>query len=354
MGRKIKICNFGSYDPNYPRNSIFLKSLKNIGLEVIQCNDRSGEIKNYLNLLDSFIKQGKDSDILFVGVLGHYDVPLAWLLAKLFRKKLIFNTFISLYDTYVEDRKQTNKHSLEAIKFFFWDFISTHLADKVILDTKTHADYFIKKFRLDKSKVVYVYVGTDDEIFYPVDKKKTRQGIVEFHGSFRPLHGVDFIVKAANILKNKNIHFKILGNGDTYHEVKELVDKLNLKNITLFPRTNMSGLRSFIGSSDISLGIFGNTEKASRVIPNKVFEAIAMKKPVITMDSPAIREVFTPNKNIVLVNNKTPGELAAAIEGLLEDNKFYNLISNESYALYKQQFTPKKLTESLLKAISCG
>lgn len=38
---------------------------------------------------------------------------------------------------------------------------------------------------------------------------------------------------------------------------------------------------------DLALEIFGNTEKARSAVPNKLIEALSMKIPTLTMNSPA-------------------------------------------------------------------
>ena len=70
-----------------------------------------------------------------------------------------------------------------------------------------------------------------------------------------------------------------------------------------------------IQQADICLGIFGDSEKASRVIPNKVFQILHSGKPLITRDSPAIRELLNPDMTgVYLVPAASPKALADAIQ----------------------------------------
>ena len=47
-----------------------------------------------------------------------------------------------------------------------------------------------------------------------------------------------------------------------------------------------------IDNCDLALGIFGETLKAERAIPNKVVEALSMGIPTLTRHSPALNEFF--------------------------------------------------------------
>ena len=73
-----------------------------------------------------------------------------------------------------------------------------------------------------------------------------------------------------------------------------------------------------IHAADVCLGIFGATEKAARVIPNKVFQIIASGRPLITADTPAARELLEPGPAIQLVPAADPDALRRAAQKLRE------------------------------------
>jgi len=232
------------------------------------------------------------------------------------------------------------------------DKISCELSDAVITDTIQHAKYFSKEFGIPLRKIKVVYIGADNDVFYPREvKRKKNKFLVEFHGSFVPLQGVQYIVRAAKILEKEDIEFKIIGKGQTYEDVLKLSKRLGTKNISFLGWVKYNKLPNYIAEADICLGIFGDTEKAKRVIPNKAFEILAMKKPLITGDSPAAREVFTNKKNAVLCELADPDSLAEAILTLRDDEKLRYKIANEGYKLFKEEFTPKKLGAKLKKIV---
>ena len=64
--------------------------------------------------------------------------------------------------------------------------------------------------------------------------------------------------------------------------------------------------------ADIVLGIFGESVKTMRVIPNKAYEALAMSLPLVTADTPAIRELLD-ERSAVLVPAADPQAIADAL-----------------------------------------
>ena len=73
-------------------------------------------------------------------------------------------------------------------------------------------------------------------------------------------------------------------------------------------------IASWIHRTDVCLGIFGSSDKAGRVIPNKVFEILSCGSPLITRDSRAIRELIQPPiEGIYLVPPSDPEALIHAL-----------------------------------------
>src|SRR5207247_3513826 len=80
-------------------------------------------------------------DFLFVGYSGHFDVFPAWVLCRLRRVPLIFDAFLSLYDSLVLDRGGVPRARPKA-KFLAWvGRTACRPAGRVLLATPAHAEF---------------------------------------------------------------------------------------------------------------------------------------------------------------------------------------------------------------------
>jgi len=354
MGKGLpkRICLFGHYDRFYARNRVLRKAFERNGIKPVEaCSSQKG-LRRYAELLLSVRK--KKFDVLMVLFPGHTDMLLAWLISKLKKTPLVFDVFTSLYDSNVFDRSIIAPHTTKAKVLFYIDKIACHLADVIIVDTHEHANYFHAAFSVPRSKLKVIPVGADEEYMYPRNDICTDTiSQIFFYGSYIPLQGIEHILDAASILQNQNdkIFFTLVGSGQMLQAIKKKAEDLSLRNVRFTGRVPYEKLPELIAQAHICLGIFGTSEKASRVVPNKVFDALAMRKPVITRDSPAMREWFEHGKNVWLIPPGNGKALADAILFLSENKEICARLSRNGYALFREKFSVKAISEEVKSAV---
>tara|TARA_Y100000310_G_C20684541_1_gene818124 strand:+ start:812 stop:1864 length:1053 start_codon:yes stop_codon:yes gene_type:complete len=342
----MKVLMLGNYDINeYSRGRILYKGLKRNNVKTsifLPINNK------YFKLTKRILK--KDYDVLLV--TGKPVLFLSWLLKPFHRKKILFDMFISDYDNLVNDRKLIKKNSIKAKLLWLIDKYSCNLSDKIILDTNEHIKYFVKEFKINSKKFNRILVGADNDFFKPTKTKLDKGFVVEFHGTFIPLQGIEYIINAAKLLEEEDIKFRIIGIGQEHKRILKLAKNLKLRNI-YFSNKNISleNLSKEINSADICLGIFGRSDKTQKVIPNKAFEIIACKKPLITSKTPAIKELFQNKKNCVLCKISDSDSLANSILYLKKDKKLREKISKEGYKLFKQETSIVQIGKDLKKSM---
>ncbi|MBI5192085.1 MAG: glycosyltransferase [Nitrospirae bacterium] len=417
----LRICYFGTYsmEEGYPRNRVIIDGLRKNGVDVVECHEDfwkdtsqklegvkagSGIVKMlyrlllaYSKLISKFMRVGH-YDAIIVGYAGHIDIFLAKVLNLFRRKPLIFDAFLSLYDTAVMDRRIVRQGSFKAKLLRFLDTWSCRLADAVLLDTQAHIEYFVKEFGLPAGKFFAVPVGSALSSYQansspPCGGRSGGGGNgkdkfeILYFGSYIPLHGVDVIIHAAKILQDEKPHphlnplpegeeislpfkgrdrvgmgsysskveivFTMIGTGQLLPAMKQLASDLELKNINFIDRfVEEKELIKYIQRADICLGIFGKTEKALRVIPCKVYNCLQMGRSLITGNTVATEGILKHKENAFLCRPGDPDDLARGITELKNDANLREHIGANGYKYFENNFSVEAIGKRVLNSIT--
>jgi glycosyltransferase involved in cell wall biosynthesis len=356
MRRKIPttgaaFCMFGHFAPAYPRNRQVRAALEGLGHDVVDVQCEGPVYRRWPRLARA--ARAQKFDVMWVAFLGYSDVPLAWVLSRWRRVPLVFDAFILLHDTFVTDRTSVRRRSPAALFLRVLEVVACHLADVVVVDTIDHAERFARRTRLDPARIRVVHVGSDHETpcapgnTSAADMRDTTPFTVAFCGSFMPLHGADVIVQAAARLDDQpDIRFVLIGDGQTKTAVVQLADSLGCHHVSFLGAQRGEELRALLCGADILLGVFGASEKAMVVVPNKVVDALALAKPLITADTPAVRRLFDPSR-VRTVPPRDASALADAILDLRADPAARASLGRAGRAAYEESFSPHALQAEL-------
>ena len=321
----------------YPRNHVMLQAMQSIGsvTQLPQLKIKSLLIRNLCLCLIALPYLVRRWDLIFVGFYGHL---LMLPVGILNRAPVLFDAYLSTYDTLCFDRKRFGPRSIMGRLSFWLDRLSCSLADLVLLDTQAHLEYFQKELGVAKNKLRFVYVGADEHVFYPRKVKSTTPTIL-YYGSYLPLHGADVIVRAACWLQNKaKLTIKMIGSGQDYQRVELLARELQVENIEFLPPVPYHSLPEFIASSDICLGgHFGSSRKAGRVISNKTFQCMAMGKPVIVGNNQANHELLNHGYDAYFCEMNDPIALGKSILELITDKELRTRLGKNAYTTFMKR-----------------
>ena len=376
MPNSLRACYFGTYSTGefYPRNTVIMSALRKAGVEVVECHCplfSGAEEKRraaqgllapfllglrllvcHLRLTLKFVCLPR-VDVVVVGYGGICDVVLARALCVLWRRPVVYDAFISLYDTVVCDRKLCSPNSLKARVMWWYDYLTCRFASLVLLDTEAHIGYFVEEFSLPRDRFARVWVGTDKEgLDAGRDAEPAREGPFQvlFWGTFVPLHGLETIVSAAHELNGSdNISFTIIGNGQLESEIKRLADSRPSSNLRFLPPMSYGDIVPVIHAADVCLGVFGTTDKTQRVIPCKVYESLCFGKPLITGDTPAARELLLHQRDSYLVPCGDSAALADAIRALSQNAQLRDKLAQGARETYLTHCSHAALGNDLIQ-----
>ncbi len=279
-------------------------------------------------------------------------------LAKLLRKKIIYDFNISKYDTYVLDRKIYLKNSKKAKKLKSYDKFILENSDLIIFLNNAEAKYYSKVVGVNISKINYsiLPLATEKKPVASLDFFYNKREVFNicWWGSYIPLHGLDKIINTMKVLKNDyEFKFKlyILGNSKQKSILYEKIVNKNNLNDVIEIRNDLTfadnKLEKFLEHKcDLALGVFGQSRKAKTVIANKIVEACAMKIPILTGFSTGMNEYFDPDNSIYFCRNEIY-DIAKKII-FISNNKRESLKrANNNFLIYKNNFSIESLGKKL-------
>jgi glycosyltransferase involved in cell wall biosynthesis len=265
---------------------------------------------------------GEEFDALIVGYPGHFDMPAAKRAAQ--RRPVVFNPLISLTDTLVEDRARFRRGSIAARLLERVDRAAFRAADLVVADTEEHAGLFRD---LGARRVEVCLVGAEERVFRP-GRQMREPFTALFIGKLIPLHGIETVLAAAKLAPE--IQFRVIGSGQLEHVLES-----RPPNVDWIRWVEYAQLPAQLHACGCALGIFGTTAKAQRVIPNKVFQALACGAPVITADTPAIHELG--EGALALVPPGDAQALADAVRRLADNGELRAELSARGLTAYSER-----------------
>lgn len=377
----MRVCYFGTYREDYSRNQIMIAGLRLAGVEVVECHiqlwtsiqDRVNTVTGgwrrpkfllrmltcYFRLLWKFLRY-PDFDLLIVGYPGQIDVYLAKLLSFLRHKPLVWDVFMSVY--LISQERGLNQEDPFTVRMLYkLEKAALQIPDLLIQDTSQYVQWFGDTYQISPDRFALVPTGADDRIFHPFNNywkrnderlQSDRQQRVIYYGTYIPNHSVVSIVEAANLLKEQDLIFILIGDGPDKSKAQMLADRYHLDKLKFFGWMDKQDLIHYIDQADIFLGAFGETPQSLMTVQNKIFEGMAMRKPVITGRSDAVQEYFQHEQSIYLCERLNPDSLAEAIQTLASDSQLRRRIAENGYHVYREYFTVKAVGEKYQEHLS--
>lgn len=332
----MKVLFVAGREASYSRSRNVMKGLELSGVDVVGCFPPGKSFRHYLSLIWRAVWLARHCDVIIVGFYGQVILPFIKLLTW---KPILFDMYISTYDTMIYDRSAARPRSLAALFYYCSDWLALKLSRYVILETQDHIENFAAKFHTPIGKFKRIFLATDSSVLYPRKMEKSDKFLVHFHGEYAPFHGVRYIIEAAHLLRNEGVEFQIIGTGITYKSDRTLAEKLNIRNIRFIERVSFEELADYMGRADVCLGIFGDNRRMLRVLTNKVIEAIAVARPLITGRNDPVQELLKHGESVYLVERGSARAIADAILKFKSDPVLAETLATNGYEVFLKNCT---------------
>ena len=349
-----RVCFFGAYDREYPRNRILRAGLARCGVEVgeVRVPERRAWLR-YPALAAAFARGVHGAGVVLVPEFRHKDMPLARLLAG--RRPLVFDPLVSRNDTLVEDWALHPRGSLQAGWNRWIDRWALSLADLVLCDTWAHGALF-ESLGARHDRIARVLVGAE-EAFFAIGPPAAPPPVrVVYVGGFLPLHGMPLLLEALARLELRRADLPpyevvLAGRGISFEAAVLYVERKKLERVTFTGAIPYADAPRLLSSAHVVLGAFGGGDKAGRVIPHKVYQGLAAGRAVLTGDGPGLREVFEPDVHVEAVPRGDPDAIERALRRLIESESRRARLGLAGRARALEVASPERVGESLRAAL---
>lgn len=358
--------------PNFPHGKVY-KGYKNRFIN-IEYKDGIKIIRvwSYITANEGFVKRVLDymsfafmafwvglfqkSDIIIATSPQFFTTWAASLLSKVQRKPWIFE----LRDLWPESIKTVGAmkqgkliNILEKIELWLYKD-----ANRVIPVTDAFKENLIER-GINKDKIDVITNGSNMELFIPQEKDLeylTSLGlehkfIIGYIGTHGMAHSLDFIIKSMAKIEDKDFHFMFIGNGAMKEKIVCLSKELNLSNVTFLDPIPKEEVPYYLAQIDVSLAPLKKSDTFKTVIPSKIFEAAAMKKPTLLgVEGQAEKILKTYNAGVCFL----PENELDFIEKLysLKNNKELYAACQLGCEKLSKAFDRRKLAIEMLKIIN--
>lgn len=244
---------------------------------------------------------------------------------------------------------------LESIEKFIY-----RKADKVVPVTNSFKTHIVANGA--KTENVHVIRNGVDLTFFNSDLPKDmdfvtkhnldNKFVASYVGTHGMAHGLDIIIGAAEILKERDdIIFMMAGDGSERKRLQEAVKSKGLNNVLMLGQLPKDQMPKLWSVSDVSLVVLKNLDLFLTVIPSKIFESMAMKKPIIMGVKGESREIVEESGSALMIEPENAQDLANAVVKLAESTDLKISMGESGYEYVSKVFDRRELAEQMLEVL---
>lgn len=162
-------------------------------------------------------------------------------------------------------------------------------ADRIVPVTDSFKAYMLGK-GIPADKISVIKNGVDLGQYQPLHgtnalvEELGLQGkfVASYFGTHGMAHHLETILQAAQELRDSpHILFLLVGDGAERQRLVRMRDELKLTNVMMLDQQPKSRMRELWALSGVSLVLLKQSDLFKTVIPSKIFESLAMEKPII-------------------------------------------------------------------------
>ena len=227
----------------------------------------------------------------------HEDVPKQ-IMSKYWIPKLLRNFIATLFNA-IE----------KFLSYFFFHYVVTA------------TDSISRRFSKDKVVVVHNYPRLDECKDISTDYSNRENAII-YIGGISKIRGINEMIEAFLKLKTQNVKFYLAGPFDNNELKNNILDKINsIPNIEYLGFLNRVEVARYLSQSRLGLVLFHPEPNHIEAGPNKIFEYMSAKLPVLGSNFDLWKSIIINNNCGLLVDPLDSDKIAESIDWVLNNQE---------------------------------
>ena len=342
------------------------------GIQVYRCHVSESYNKSFMGRLwayFSFVFSGTYAGLF--KVKEKYDVILvtspplfvgiiAYLLSAFKRTPLVFEVRDLWPESAIDTGVLTNKI---IIKFAYWfeNFIYKK-ADLINVLTPAFYKSLVEKKGVKPTKLIEIPNAADfamaDELLANFDEKEFRNKlgwedkfVVTYVGAHGVANGLHQVLETAEVLKDTNVLFALIGSGMKKESLKAKAKEMKLKNVEFVDSLPKKEVLKYVRSSDMGMSVLIKNDTFKTVYSNKTFDYMSCKKPILMAIDGVSRGLVEKANAGVFVEPENPSDFAEKLRYYMKNPKLIKEQGESGYLFAKKNFDRQLLAEKYLKQL---
>lgn len=293
----------------------------------------------------------------------NYSPTIFWgPLAKQFKKNgaFVYLVLRDLFPQWLIDERVISKHSIAALFFRRYETINYDVADSIGLMSKGNLELFSKlNPYYSNTHVLMNWTSTKfkDSSFIDKDIRKQlslKEKVIFFYGgNIGKSNDMPNLIRLAkNIKNNEKAHFLIIGQGDQVQNIKKLINKWNLYNVTILPSVTQSDFKEILKQIDVGLFTLSKNH-TSHNFPGKILGYMLESKPILGSVNPKndLMQIINNSKSGFININGDDESLKISALKLLESYDLRSQMGKNSKTLLEKYFSVESAARNILKQV---
>ena len=212
-------------------------------------------------------------------------------------------------------------------------------------------------------RISMVTNGVDPQAYVPKDGSDEiarrydlgMRFVCSYVGTIGMAHGLDVVIRVAERLRDagrEDIVFLLVGGGTKLDSMRATVAERRLDDlIKLTGRLDKSEVPEALGASDVCLVHLSKVDLFEHVIPSKIFETMAMERPIVMGVRGRARDIVLAAGSGVAMEPENDEQLLELLDQLSEDRDATRAMGKRGRKFVTEHFDRNQLAADMLEVV---